>query len=269
MGNRSGKRLPSYVKKARRRVRKASKKIGFKRQHIRSNVVPHGYFDIHQAIKNYARCYIDAYHSTKSYGTLAPGAVVRSLYVRSPIDITINDLCLDVYRITYHNDWCTVLVHYHTEVPIRYYYHNYSRATFDTKLTLTFREIFSNPNFFQHFRVFLDECVYKYWGCGTYSSCLADKGGIVQSCFSFLEMVLKRDFENIQIVEIKQQSDDPFDKPSMFDVQIDNSSKGTLFARDGYMQFQNHRTIIQKPAAWISNGHSYGFASLVAAEIKK
>lgn len=259
MGSRSGKRLSNHAKKARRKARQANKKIGFKR-HVRPIDIPRGYFGIHQAIKDYARCYIEAYHSTKNYNTLAPGAVVRSLYVRKPIDIPINDLYLDVHKIIYYNDWCTVFVQYHTERGRREAGINYSVST------LTFKEVFSDPNFFPRFRVFLDECVYKYWGCGTYSDCLARKGGIVQSCLSFLEMVLERDFENIQMIEIGQQSDSPFDRPSVFDVQINNSSVGMLFARDGYMQFQNHRTIIQKPAAWIS--HSYGFAHLVAAEIK-
>ena len=263
MGNRSGKRLPNYIKNARRKARRkaSSKKIGFKRQHIRGVDIPSGYFEIHQAIRDYVRYYVNAYHSTRSFSTLAPGAVVRSIYVRKPIDIPINDLHLDVNRIIYKNDWCAVTVRFHVET-------GYVRYPTPPVASLTFREVFSNPNFFPRFRVFLDECVYKYWGCGTYSKCLASEGGIVKACLSFLEMVLGRDFENIQIVEIEQQSNDPFDKPFTFDVQINNLSVGLLFALDGYMQFQNHRTIIQKTAAWISNGHSYGFASLVAAEIK-
>ena len=43
---------------------------------------------------------------------------------------------------------------------------------------------------------------------------------------------------------------------------------GVLSALDGYVEFQNHHTTIQKTAAWISNGHAYGFGMLVAAEIK-
>lgn len=275
MGNRSGKRLPNWVRKANRKAR--LKLQQGKKPSISSHRIPSGYFDIHMAIKNYARHYLNAYHTQKSFMNLVPGASIRSIYIREPMEC---GLMLDLHKVEYQADWCTIHVRYHQEKKKRT---GLRRGTFNIMADgcgsyrteynnryrysdpLHFSEIFANPNFFDLFRVFLDECLLKYWGCGAYSHDVAAKGGIIKYCISDLEGLLD-DAKDTRIVEI-ERSDGPLDEPSAFDVQMNGSSVGVLSALDGYLRFDNHRTI-QKTAAWVAEGHIRGFTSLVAAEIR-
>lgn len=257
--SRSGRRLSNAIKKANRKERKKKSKP----LPIYSHSVSPGYVEIHIAIKNYIRHYIDAYHSKKSYVNLIHGSATRSLYVREPIGDC--DLTLDIHKITYEQDWCTIAVRFHKGVPSRRFSTYGNKYTFATPLY--FKKIFADPNFFPLLCVFLDECVLTYWGCDPFAKLCVVRGGLIELCVSDLERMLVHDANDSRIVEI-ERSNGSFDEPSAFDVRMNGSSVGILSALDGNVRFQNQRITIQKTAAWIVDGHTYGFAKLVAEGIR-
>lgn len=251
MGSRSGRKLTNAERKENRRKRLKLKKK-HKKPRPANQFVPSQYLEVHSAVKQYISCYVNSFHSQKSYSTLVPGAGMRSLLVREPVKG--QKIILDVKCLKYENDWCSLDVAFH-ETATTIAWHGGGS-------TNRWSMCFSDPNFFPKLRVFLDKVVAQYWGCGSFSGDIAKAGGVLDFCVPDISRFL--DASNIELAKI-ERSEGPLDLAPSYELRRNGRSMGSLTACDGFIRFGS----VREPMAWIAKGYTHAFASRVAEEVRK
>lgn len=264
MGSRSGKRLTNEQRKENRRRRLKFKQKN-KPPRPSSHTVPPEYGEVHQAIREYVITYVNSFHSKPSYLTLMRGAGARSVIVREPVEG--QETFLDIKRIDYEKDWCTVDANFHEQVPSSggskiHAFRQPGRNSWKahSQSPVRWSMCFSDPNFFPLLRVFLDKILAQYWGCGSYSGEIAKAGGVLDYCVPDLERSL--DARNYELAKI-ERSEGPLDLAPSYELRRNGRSLGSLAALDGFVRYGS----VKEPMAWIAKGYTHAFASRVAKEV--